>query len=59
MSVPTKLIPICPHCGKHMLMNLRADDTFVEDESWHAAAAPSEIKKQSICADVDINELFK
>lgn len=114
MSVPTKLIPICPHCGKPMSMNLRADDTFVEDEGWHAAAerydnfirtrashkivflelgvgyntpviikypfwrmtqnnpdatyicinygeaaAPSEIKKQSICADVDINELFK
>lgn len=38
MSVPTKLIPRCPYCGKPMSMNLRADDTFVEDEGWHAAA---------------------
>jgi hypothetical protein len=28
----------CPHCGKPMTMNLRADDKFVEDEGWHQAA---------------------
>lgn len=39
MKVPTKLLPTCPHCGKPMTMNLRFDDTFVEDEGWHRAAA--------------------
>ena len=38
MRVPTELIPVCPHCGKPMTMNLRSDDKFVEDEGWHAAA---------------------
>ena len=38
MRVPSELVPHCPVCGKPMSMNLRADDTFVEDEGWHAAA---------------------
>lgn len=38
MKVPSELIPRCPVCGKPMTMNLRSDDTFVEDEGWHAAA---------------------
>ena len=38
MTVPTKLVPHCPVCGKPMSMNLRADETFVEDEGWHQAA---------------------
>ena len=38
MKIPSELIPICPHCGKPMTMNLRADDIFVEDEGWHKAA---------------------
>ncbi len=38
MRIPTELIPHCPICGKPMSMNLRADDTFVEDEGWHRAS---------------------
>ena len=38
MTVPTDLLPKCPHCGKAMTMNLRSDDRFVEDAGWHAAA---------------------
>ena len=38
MKIPSELLPVCPHCGKPMTMNLRSDDTFVEDEGWHRAA---------------------
>ena len=38
MSVPTDLMPVCPVCGKPMTTNLRADDQFVEDAGWQAAA---------------------
>lgn len=37
MKVPAALVPRCPICGKPMSMNLRADDTFVEDDGWHEA----------------------
>jgi NAD-dependent SIR2 family protein deacetylase len=37
MRVPTELLPTCPKCGKPMVMNLRSDDKFVEDEGWHKA----------------------
>ncbi|MDE7131051.1 MAG: Sir2 silent information regulator family NAD-dependent deacetylase [Lachnospiraceae bacterium] len=37
MSVSDELIPRCPKCGKPMSMNLRADDTFVQDEGWYQA----------------------
>ena len=39
MKIPSELIPLCPVCGKPMTTNLRADNTFVEDEGWHAASA--------------------
>ena len=38
MKIPSELLPVCPHCGKPLTMNLRSDDTFVEDEGWHRAA---------------------
>ena len=38
MKVPTELLPVCPHCGKPLTMNLRSDDKFVEDDGWHRAA---------------------
>ncbi|MBO7485988.1 MAG: Sir2 silent information regulator family NAD-dependent deacetylase [Spirochaetaceae bacterium] len=39
MRIPTELIPKCPDDGSDVTMNLRADDNFVEDESWHRASA--------------------
>ena len=38
MRVPSDLVPVCPRCGRPATMNLRSDDTFVEDEGWHRAA---------------------
>ena len=38
MRVPSELVPRCPVCGRPMTMNLRCDDSFVEDEGWHQAA---------------------
>lgn len=43
MKVPPELIPRCPVCGRPMTMNLRSDDTFVQDEGWYQA--------QSRCQD--------
>ena len=39
MRIPTALIPYCPDDGSEVTMNLRADDSFVEDEGWHRASA--------------------
>lgn len=38
MKIPTELIPKCPVCGSPMTMNLRCDDTFVQDDGWYKAA---------------------
>lgn len=38
MKIPPELLPKCPHCGNPLVMNLRTDDKFVEDEGWHKAA---------------------
>ena len=37
--IPSGLVPYCPVCGEPMTMNLRSDDTFVEDEGWRRASA--------------------
>lgn len=37
MKVPDELIPFCPVCSRPLLPNLRADNTFVEDDGWHKA----------------------
>lgn len=37
MKIPSDLIPICPHCGKPLTTNLRADDKFVQDKGWYKA----------------------
>ena len=39
MRLPSELIPRCPVNGGPVAMNLRSDDTFVEDAGWHAASA--------------------
>lgn len=39
LRIPSELVPRCPNCGAPMTMNLRCDDTFVEDEGWHRAAS--------------------
>ena len=38
MRIPSELVTRCPVCGGPMKVNLRADETFVEDEGWHAAS---------------------
>ena len=38
MKIPTEMIPRCPVCDGPMTVNLRSDNTFVEDDGWHAAA---------------------
>ena len=39
MKIPSELIPRCPRCGAPMTVNLRADNTFVQDPGWYRAAA--------------------
>lgn len=34
LKIPSDLVPKCPVCGNNMSVNLRCDDTFVEDEEW-------------------------
>ena len=38
MKLPTELIPTAPN-GDPVTMNLRSDDTFVEDAGWRNASA--------------------
>ncbi len=52
MRVPSELVPHCPRCGRPMTMNLRSDDTFVQDEDWYAAARRYEdfVRRHKDCA---------
>lgn len=38
MQIPSELIPKCPDDGSDVVMNLRSDNSFVEDDGWHKAA---------------------
>ena len=38
MRITKELITRCPKCGKPMTMNLRSDNTFVQDDGWYRAA---------------------
>ena len=37
MKIPANLIPYCPVCKKPLTMNLRIDDSFVQDDGWYEA----------------------
>lgn len=37
MRIPSEMVPHCLVCGKPITMNLRCDDTFVQDDGWYAA----------------------
>lgn len=52
MRVPSELVPRCPRCGRLMSMNLRADDTFVQDAGWYDAARRYEdfVRRHKGCA---------
>ena len=39
MKIPAELIPKCMDDGSAVTMNLRADDSFVEDEGWRRSSA--------------------
>ena len=39
MSVDPELIPVCPDDGMPLTLNLRSDDSFVEDDGWRLASA--------------------
>ena len=39
MRLPSDLIPKCPDDGSDVKMNLRGDDTFVENDGWRKASA--------------------
>ena len=34
LKIPSDMIPKCPVCGEEMVVNLRIDDRFVEDDLW-------------------------
>ncbi len=38
MRIPSQLLPVCPHCGRPMTVNLRSDDRFAEDDGFYSAA---------------------
>lgn len=37
-QIPSELIPKCPDDNSDAVMNIRFDDTFVEDKGWHKAS---------------------
>lgn len=38
LRIPSALVPRCPVCGGPMAMNLRCDETFVQDAGWQQAS---------------------
>ena len=58
MKIPADLIPYCSVCQKPMRMNLRSDDTFVQDEGWYEAAERYNAFLMKHRADEDGKVLF-
>lgn len=58
MRIPSALIPTCPDDNGPVTMNLRGDDTFVEDGGCEAYC-PRQIEDQAICIDDDIGETLR
>ena len=38
LTISSELVPRCPKCSRPMSMNLRVDNTFVQDDGWYRAA---------------------
>ncbi len=55
MKIPSELIPKCPICGAPMTMNLRCDDSFIQDDGWYKAAGQYE---DFVRRHKDLNILF-
>lgn len=36
--IPSSLVPVCPKCGGNMDANLRKDNYFIENETWHQSS---------------------
>lgn len=36
-KIPSSMVPKCPVCGGQMVMNLRKDNYFVQDDAWYEA----------------------
>ena len=51
MQIPSNLIPKCSDDHSDVTMNLRADDTFVEDEGWHKASETyyHSLRREAFC----------
>lgn len=54
MRIPGEQLPVCPHCGKPMVMNLRSDGRFVQDEGWHRAAE----NKKAVYINGDVGDVL-
>ena len=49
MRIPAGLIPVCPDDGGPVSMNLRADETFVEDEGCRSVCRLPAVTRRKTC----------
>lgn len=36
--IPSELVPFCPTCGSPMMLHVRIDNTFIENNDWQSAS---------------------